>query len=346
MDQKRGREVSVNITKDDKHLYGTHTEAMDMEKVLITGITGFVGSHLAEYLIEQNVDVYGTVRWRSRTENIEYIKNKIHLIDTDIKDAYSIQSAIDEAQPDYIFHLAAQSFVPTSWHAPAETLTTNIIGNANLLEAVRKSDCDPVIQIAGSSEEYGLVHPDEVPIKETNPLRPMSPYGVSKVAQDLLSMQYYMSYGLKIIVTRAFNHTGPRRGDVFVTSNFAKQVAEIEKGLKEPVIYVGNLNAQRDFSDVRDIVRAYWLAVNKCEYGEVYNICSEKAVTIQSVLDLLLDMANKNIEVKQDPSRMRPSDVEILHGDCSKFRERTGWAPEIPFEKTMRDLLDYWMEKI
>jgi len=319
---------------------------MDMKKALITGITGFVGSHLAEYLIEQNTDVYGTVRWRSRTENIEYIKNKIHLIDTDIKDAHSIQTAIDEVQPDYIFHLAAQSFVPTSWHAPAETLTTNIVGNANLLEAVRKSDCDPVIQIAGSSEEYGLVHPDEVPIKETNPLRPMSPYGVSKVAQDLLSMQYYMSYGLKIVVTRAFNHTGPRRGDVFVTSNFAKQVAEIEKGSEEPVIYVGNLNAQRDFSDVRDIVRAYWLAANKCEYGEVYNICSEKAVTIQSVLDLLLDMANKNIEVKQDSSRMRPSDVEILHGDCSKFRERTGWAPKIPFEKTMRDLLDYWMEKV
>ena len=319
---------------------------IDMKKALITGITGFVGSHLAEYLLSTGVEVHGTIRWRSRTENIEYIKNKIHLIDTDIKDAHSIQNAVDEAQPDYIFHLAAQSFVPTSWHAPAETLTTNILGNANLLEAVRKSDYDPVIQIAGSSEEYGLVHPDEVPIKETNQLRPMSPYGVSKVAQDLLSRQYYMSYGLKVIVTRAFNHTGPRRGDVFATSNFAKQVAEIEKGLKEPVIYVGNLNAQRDFTDVRDVVRAYWLAVNKCEYGEVYNICSEKAVTIQSVLDLLLDMANKNVKVKQDSSRMRPSDVEILQGDCSKFRERTGWTPEIPFEKTMRDLLDYWMEKI
>jgi GDP-4-dehydro-6-deoxy-D-mannose reductase len=319
---------------------------LNMKKALITGITGFVGSHLAEYLVGIGVEVHGTIRWRSRTENIEHIRNVIHLIDTDIKDAHSIQNAIEEVQPDYIFHLAAQSFVPTSWHAPAETLITNIIGNANLLEAVRTSNCDPVIQIAGSSEEYGLVHPNEVPIKETNLLRPMSPYGVSKVAQDLLSRQYYMSYGLKVVVTRAFNHTGPRRGDVFVTSNFAKQVAEIEKGLKERVIYVGNLHAQRDFSDVRDIVRAYWLAANKCEYGEVYNVCSEKARTIQSVLDLLLGMTDKNIEVKQDSSRMRPSDVEILQGDCSKFREKTGWKPEIPFERTMQDLLEYWREKI
>lgn len=317
-----------------------------MKNALITGITGFVGSHLAEYLLSIGVEVYGTIRWRSRTENIENIKEKIHLVDTDIKDAHSMQSAVDEVQPDYIFHLAAQSFVPTSWHAPAETLNTNILGNANLLEAVRKSDCDPVIQIAGSSEEYGLVYPDEVPIKETNPLRPMSPYGVSKVAQDLLSRQYYMSYGLKVVVTRAFNHTGPRRGDVFVTSNFAKQIAEIEKGLKEPVIYVGNLNAQRDFSDVRDIVRAYWLAVNKCDYGDVYNISLEKGRTIQSVLDLLLSMTDVNVEVKQDPSRMRPSDVMILQGDCSKFKEKTGWKPEIPFEKTMMDLVDYWKGKV
>jgi len=316
-----------------------------MKKALITGITGFVGSHLAEYLLNNNIEVYGTVRWRSRMENIVHIKGKIHLIDADIRDAHSMQRAIDDAQPDYIFHLAAQSFVPTSWHAPAETLTTNIVGNANLLEAVRNSDCDPVIQVAGSSEEYGLVHPDEVPIKETNPLRPMSPYAVSKVAQDLLSRQYYMSYGLKIVITRAFNHTGPRRGEVFVTSNFAKQIAEIEKG-KDPIIYIGNLNAQRDFSDARDIVRAYWLAVNKCKYGEVYNICSEKTRKIKSVIDLLLSMTSIDIQIKPDPERMRPSDVEVLLGDCSKFKKQTGWKPEIPFEKTMEDLLNYWREKV
>lgn len=317
-----------------------------MKKALITGITGFVGSHLAEYLLKNNLEVYGAFRWRSRMENIGLIKNKVHLIDADIKDAHSMQNLIDNTLPDYVFHLAAQSFVPTSWHAPAETLTTNIIGNTNLLEAVRDSDCSPVIQVAGSSEEYGLIHPDEVPIKETNPLRPMSPYGVSKVAQVLLSRQYHMSYGLKIVLTRAFNHTGPRRGEVFVASNFAKQIAEIEKGVKEPVIHVGNLNAQRDFTDVRDIVKAYWLAVNKCKYGEVYNICSEKAITIKSMLELMLSMSEKKIEVKQDPSRMRPSDVEILLGDCSKFRKETGWKPEIPFEKTIEDLLNYWRERV
>lgn len=318
-----------------------------MKNILITGITGFVGSHLAEYLLKQNkMKIYGTIRWRSRTDNIESIKDKIHFIDADIKDAHSMQSVIDESYPDYIFHLAAQSFVPTSWHAPAETLTTNIIGNLNLLEAVKKSDCNPVIHIAGSSEEYGMVHQDEVPIKETNPLRPMSPYGVSKVTQDLLSRQYYMSYGLKVVVTRAFNHTAARRGEVFVTSNFAKQVAEIEKGRKEPVIYVGNLTAQRDWTDVRDVVQAYWLAVTKCNYGEVYNICSGKTRTVQSVLDLLLGMSEKKITVKEDPSRMRPSDVEILQGDYSKFKVITGWKPEIPFEKTMKDLLDYWRERV
>jgi GDP-4-dehydro-6-deoxy-D-mannose reductase len=317
-----------------------------MKKALITGITGFVGSHLAELLLKEGLNVFGIVRWRSRTENILTIENKLRLIEADVKDAHSIQNAIETAEPDYIFHLAAQSFVPTSWHAPVETLSTNILGNANLLEAVRKSHCDPVIQIAGSSEEYGLVLPDEVPIKETNQFRPQSPYGVSKVAQDLLSRQYYQSYGIKAIITRAFNHTGPRRGDVFVTSNFAKQIADIEKGLKDPVIYVGNLNAQRDFSDVRDIVRAYWLAVNRCTYGEVYNICSEKARSIQSVLDLLLSMIDFNVEIKQDPTRMRPSDVEILQGDCSKFKKQTGWKPEIPFEKTMEDLLKYWRKRV
>lgn len=317
-----------------------------MKKALITGVTGFVGSHLAEYLLKNNVEVYGTLRWRSRMEHVEQIKNKIHLIDADIKDAHSIQKVIDDTLPDYVFHLAAQSFVPTSWHAPAETLTTNIIGNCNILEVIRNADCSPVIQVAGSSEEYGIVHADEIPIKETNPLRPMSPYGVSKVAQDLLSRQYYMSYGLKIVVTRAFNHTGPRRGDVFVTSNFAKQIAEIEKGIKEPIIKVGNLNAQRDFTDVRDIVKAYWLAVNKCKYGEVYNICSGKAIRIESMLKLLLSMSDKKIEIKQDPARMRPSDVEILRGDCTKFKKETGWEPEIPFENTLEDLLNYWRGRV
>lgn len=318
-----------------------------MKKAMVTGITGFVGSHLAEYLLTQDIEVHGTVRWRSNMENIEHIRDRIHLIEADLRDAYSIQRAIEEVKPDYIFHLAAQSFVATSWHAPVETLDTNIRGCANLLEVVRRSGCDPVIHIAGSSEEYGLAQPHEIPLKETNPLRPMSPYGVSKVAQDLLARQYHLSYGLRTVVTRGFNHTGPRRGEVFATSNFAKQIAEIERGIKGPVIYVGNLDAQRDFSDVRDIVRAYWLAVNKCQWGEVYNICSEKARTIRSILELLISMSplSGSVEVKADPDRMRPSDVPILLGDCSKFKTQTAWKPEIPFEQTMEDLLNYWRRR-
>jgi GDP-4-dehydro-6-deoxy-D-mannose reductase len=269
------------------------------------------------------------------------------LIECDIRDGTSVLEAVRKSQPDLIFHLAAQSFVPTSWHAPAETLTTNILGSLNILEAVRKENIDPIIQIAGSSEEYGLVYPDEVPITERNELRPLSPYGVSKVAQDRLSIQYNKSYGIKTIVTRAFNHSGPRRGEVFVESNFAKQIAEIEKGKKEPVIYVGNLESQRDFTDVRDIVRAYYLATQKCKPGEVYNICSEKSWKIREVLDTLLSFSKiKNIRIQKDPARMRPSDVEILVGNCEKFRKASGWKPEISFEKTLEDTLNWWRNRI
>jgi GDP-4-dehydro-6-deoxy-D-mannose reductase len=317
------------------------------ERALITGITGFVGSHLAEYLLKKNIEVYGTVRWRSKTENIDHIKNKIKLISADMRDGHSLQNVVKEVEPNYVFHLAAQSFVPMSWKAPSDTMQTNAIGTIHLFEAIRKSKVEPKIQVAGSSEEYGMVYPNEVPIKETNPLRPLSPYGVSKVAEDKLSYQYFKSYGLKTVVTRAFNHTGPRRGDVFATSNFSKQVVEIEKGLREPIMYVGNLNAQRDFTDVRDVVKAYWLSLQKCKFGEAYNICSEKTMRIQEVLDIVLSMSKvKNIEVKKDPERMRPSDVEILLGDCTKFKEQTGWKTTIPFEQTMKDLLEWWRNEI
>ncbi|MBD3286520.1 NAD-dependent epimerase/dehydratase family protein, partial [candidate division WOR-3 bacterium] len=223
---------------------------------------------------------------------------------------------------------------------------TNVVGEANLFEACRKAGCDPVIQIAGSSEEYGFVYPDEVPIKETNPLRPLSPYGVSKVAQDLLGYQYYKSYGLKIIRTRAFNHTGPRRGDVFVTSNFARQIVSIEKGLSKPVIKVGNMEAVRDFTDVRDVARAYELAVEKGIPGEVYNIASGKGIKIGELLDMLLSLSSVKIKTVNDPSRMRPSDVELLVGDITKFTKQTGWKPEIPFKQTLTDTLDFWRNRL
>ncbi|MBU2633703.1 MAG: GDP-mannose 4,6-dehydratase [Nanoarchaeota archaeon] len=319
-----------------------------MKRCLITGVTGFAGSHLAELLLSKGYNVYGTSRWRSDTKNIDAIKDKIKLIDADLRDSYSMQNAVNQAEPDYIFHLAAQSFVLTSWHAPQETLVTNISGNLNVLEAVRNSKFNPVIHIAGSSEEYGMVYPTEVPIKETNPLRPLSPYAVSKVGQEMLSSQYNRSYGIKTVVTRAFNHSGPRRGEVFATSTFAKQIAQIEKGKKEPVIMHGNLDAKRDFTDVRDMVRAYLLAVEKCKPGEVYNICSgdEGIYSIKQVMDILLGFSNVKVETRQDPKRMRPSDVSILHGDSTKFRDVTGWKPEYKFEQTMKDLLDYWRERV
>ncbi|MFC1950990.1 GDP-mannose 4,6-dehydratase [Chloroflexota bacterium] len=311
-------------------------------RVLITGVTGFAGSHLAEYALSKNAEVWGSMRWRSKTDNIDHIRNDLKLVDCDIRDASSTNSLINQAKPDYIFHLAAQSFVLTSWHAPHETLTTNTIGQLNLLEAVRFLKTKAKIQIAGSSEEYGMVYEDEIPIKETNQLRPLSPYGVSKVTQDLLCYQYNRSYGLDIVRTRAFNHTGPRRGHVFVVSNFAHQIAQIEAGTKDPVIEVGNLEAIRDFTDVRDMVRAYWLALDKGESGEVYNICTGKGWSIKQVLDMLLALTKTEIEVVHKPERLRPSDVPLLVGDNTKFVAQTGWDPEIPFDKTVEDVLNYW----
>jgi len=317
-------------------------------RALITGITGFAGSHLADYLLADHpeVEVYGIYRWRSRRDNIEHLDDRLTLLEADLRDYTSLHHLLEEAQPDYIFHLAAQSFVPSSWRAPGETLTTNIAGQTNLFEAVRALGLDPTIQIACSSEEYGLVHPDEVPIQETNPLRPLSPYAVSKVGQDFLGYQYFQSYGLKVLRTRGFNHTGPRRGSVFVASNFSLQVASIEAGLQEPVIRVGNLDAVRDFTDVRDMVRAYWLSVVKGRPGEVYNICSGTGITMRELLDRILAMAKVEVSVETDPERLRPSDVEMLIGDGSKFEADTGWKPEIPLEKTLSDLLDYWRDRI
>lgn len=315
-------------------------------RVFITGITGFAGSHLAEYCLEKGLEVHGAIRWRSQMDNISHIQDKLNLIECDIRDASSVLKAVLGSKPEYCFHLAAQSFVPTSWSAPAETLMTNIVGELNLFEAVRELNLDTRIQLACSSEEYGKAETSEVPIIETNQLRPLSPYGVSKVAQDLLGYQYHQSYGMYIVRTRAFNHEGPRRGEVFVTSNFAKQIAEIEKGIKEPLLKVGNLEAKRDFTDVRDTVRGYFLSLEKGKPGEVYNICSGKAISIQEMLDMLLGLTDVDIKVEQDPSRLRPSDVPLLEGDCTKFKSEVGWEPKIPFSQTLEDTLNYWRERV
>ena len=317
-------------------------------RVLITGITGFAGSHLADYILAEHpeVQVSGFVRWRSRMENVLHIKDKVNFVEADLKDIVSLKKALAEIKPDRIFHLAAQSFVPASWVCPAETFAINSIGQINLFEAVLDLGLKPRIQIACSSEEYGLVHRDEVPMKETNPLRPLSPYAVSKVGQDMLGYQYYKSYGMHIIRTRGFNHTGPRRGDVFICSNFAKQIVEIEKEKREPVMYVGNLEAKRDFTDVRDTVRAYWLSLEKGEAGDVYNIGTGRAYAMKEILDMLLSLSHAEVEVKVDPKRLRPSDVQILLSDSTKFRQLTGWEPKIEFKKSLKDLLDFWRERI
>jgi GDP-4-dehydro-6-deoxy-D-mannose reductase len=318
-------------------------------RVLITGITGFAGSHLAEYILENHpeVQLFGIRRWRSRIENVEHLLDKIQILESNLVDASSVKNLIADVRPDKIFHLAAQSFVPSSWNAPAESLTTNIIGQLNIFEALRESKLfDTRVQIACSSEEYGMVYPEEIPIRETNPLRPLSPYAVSKVGQDVLAYQYYMSYGIKAVRTRGFNHTGPRRGEVFVCSNFAKQVVEVEKKKRLPEILVGNLEARRDFTDVRDMVRAYWLSTESCEPGDVYNICSGVSLSIRELLDLVVANSNVKIEIKQDPTRLRPSDVPLLQGDYSKFHKATGWKPIIPFRQTLSDIMDYWRERI
>jgi len=317
-------------------------------RVLITGITGFAGSHLADYILGNHPDVriFGFIRWRSRMNNIMHIKDKVELFEADLKDGVSLKKALAEIKPDRIFHLAAQSFVPTSWKCPAETFAINAIGEINLFEAILDLKFSPKIHVAGSSEEYGLVNSNEVPMKETNPLRPQSPYAVSKVAQDYLAYQYFRSYGLHTVRTRGFNHTGPRRGEVFICSNFARQIVEIEKGKIEPVIHVGNLEARRDFTDVRDMVRAYWLCLEKGEGGEVYNIGSGKAYPVKEILDMLISLSEVEVKIEVDSERLRPSDVPILLADSTKFRNLTGWQPEIPFTKSLKDLLNYWRERV
>lgn len=317
-------------------------------KVLITGITGFVGSHLAEYcLAQKGVKVYGTIlshHLGDELKRIEHIKDKIELFECDLTNRIAVEKVLSKVRPDKIFHLAAQSFVPTSWDSPEHTLHNNIMAELNLFEVVKELKLNPVIHVASSSEVYGLVKRNELLIKESNSLRPLSPYGVSKIAQEMLAYQYYQSYGLKTVITRAFNHEGPRRGKQFVTSAFASQIAAIEKGQQRPVIRVGNLEAWRDFSDVRDIVKAYWLAVHKCKFGEPYNIGSGKVYQIKEVLKILLSFSKEKIEVKQDAKLMRPSDVPILQCDATKFRKTTGWEPKIDFKTTLKDTLNYWRQ--
>ena len=314
-------------------------------RVLITGVTGFVGSYLSEYCLEKRYFVFGTRRRRSPLTNIQHLLRnpRFELLEMELLDSRSISTVLQTSRPDWVFHLAAQSFVPASFESPYYTLQVNILGTLNLLESLRRwSESAAVkIQIAGSSEEYGLVMPEECPIVETQALRPLSPYAVSKVACDLMGAQYARSYGMHVVRTRAFNHEGARRGIDFVTSNFAYQAVQLERG-NVSALEVGNLDAVRDFNHVNDVVRAYWQALEKGEVGEVYNICSGEATSIRDLIGMLSHIVGRELPFATDPKRLRPSDVPRLVGSSEKFRKLTGWKPNLSLEDAMRDLVDYW----
>ena len=312
-------------------------------RVLITGITGMVGSHLAEYLISSfpEVEVHGLLRWRSPLRNIQKILPRVRLHQGDLRDLNSLVVLLRKVRPDRIHHLAAQSYVDMSFVAPADTLSSNIIGTVNLMDAVRIVGINPRIHICSSSEVYGQVRPDEVPITESTPLRPASPYAVSKVGEDMIAFQYGISYQLDLVRTRMFTHTGPRRGDVFAESSFARQIAEIELNRQPGPVRVGNLDSVRTLADVRDAVRAYKLLLDKCPAGEVYNIGGKETMTVGDILETLKSLARVRIEHVVDPIRLRPSDVTLQIPDTSKFHKATGWQPQIPARQTLHDLLDY-----
>jgi len=326
-------------------------------KALITGITGMVGSHLADYLIENtDWDIYGMCRWRSPLDNVEHLlgrankKERIYFIHGDLCDSVSLQNAIEESCPDFVFHLAAQSYPTTSFTSPIQTLDTNIIGTERLLEALRKcSGIDPVIHVCSSSEVFGRVPSDKLPINEECSFHPASPYAISKTGTDLIGRFHAEAYGQKVVVTRMFTHTGPRRGDVFAESTFAKQIAMIEQGMIPPVVKTGNLNSLRTWSDVRDAVRAYYMLVTiKPIPGEYYNIGGTYSCTVGDMLKYLLSISTHKdvIKVETEESRLRPLDADLQVPDTSKFMKHTGWKPQISFEQTMQDLLGYWRERV
>ncbi len=314
-------------------------------QALITGAGGFVGGHLCAYLLAHtDWELLGTVY--PHPVEAERPEPRLRLRYADLRDREGVSALVDEVQPDYVFHLAAQSFVPTSFADPWDTLENNIRGELNLLEAMRQSEREVRMLVIGSNEEYGAPQPDELPLTEANPLRPNNPYAVSKVAQDFLGLQYHLSYKLPVVRVRPFNHTGPGQSPRFVVPAFASQIARIEAGLQEPVMKVGNLEAARDFTDVRDMVRAYHLAATRGEPGEVYNLASEQPQSVRGMLEKLLSYAKVEIRVEKDPDRYRPVDVPVVYGSSEKFRRLTGWTRQIPFEQTLQDTLAYWREQV
>lgn len=327
------------------------------KRALITGITGMVGSHLSDFLLENtNWDIYGMCRWRSPLDNVEHLldrankKDRVHFIFGDLCDYISLQNAVEESKPDYVFHLAAQSYPTTSFTSPIQTFDTNILGTERLLEALRKcQSIDPVIHVCSSSEVFGRVPREKLPINEEASFHPASPYAISKIGTDCVGRFHAEAYGQQVMVTRMFTHTGPRRGDVFAESTFAKQIAMIEQKLIPPIVKTGNLNSLRTWSDVRDAVKAYYmlLTVNPIP-GEYYNIGGTFSCTVAEMLDYLISLSERreDIEIQTEEQRLRPLDADLQVPNIRKFTVHTGWKPEIPFEKTMQDLLDYWRERV
>ena len=316
-----------------------------------------VGSHLADFILENtDWDIFGMCRWRSPIDNINHLldrvncKDRVYLIDGDLCDILSLQRAIEVSKPDYVFHLAAQSYPTTSFSSPIHTLDVNILGTARLLEALRHCDgIDPIIHVCASSEVFGRVPKEKLPIAENCPFHPASPYAISKSGTDLLGRFHAEAYGQKVMTTRMFTHTGPRRGDVFAESTFAKQIAMIEANLIPPIVKTGNLNSLRTWADVRDAVRAYYMLVTiNPTPGEFYNIGGTHTQTIEKMLDFLISLSTRSNEIKieTDPERIRPLDADAQIPDTSKFYKHTGWKPQIPFEQTMTDLLEYWRSHI
>lgn len=326
-----------------------------MKRALITGITGMVGSHLTDFILDNTEwDVVGMTRWRSPLDNISHLitkinsKSRISLEYGDLRDTLSIENIVNKCRPDYVFHLAAQSYPKTSFDAPLDTLDTNIQGTVRLLEAIRKNSPEAIVHICSSSEIYGRVKKEMLPIDEMCSFHPASPYAISKIGTDLVGRYYAEAYKLMVLTTRMFTHTGPRRGDVFAESSFAKQIAMIEKGLIEPIIKVGNLDSLRTISDVRDAVKAYYLllTVNPIA-GESYNIGGDYVCKIENILDFLLSKSSvKNIKIEIDKDRLRPIDADLQIPNSNKFRIHTGWKPEYSFDRTMIDLLNYWRDRV
>ena len=326
------------------------------KKVLITGITGMVGSHLADYLLkETNHKIYGACRWRSPTDNVMHLSKKVNegkrlfFEYMDLSDSYSINQLIRKIKPDYLFHLAAQSFPLASFQMPDITYDVNINGTHRLLNSIKDCGINPLIHICSSSEVFGRVSKKYLPIKENTPFHPASPYAISKVGTDLIATFFNQAYGLKIMTTRMFTHTGPRRSDFFAESSFAKQIALIENGFQKPIVMVGNLKSLRTISDVRDAVRAYYMLLTiKPTPGEVYNIGGDKSLKVGDILNYLLSKSKYDgkIKILVDKKRLRPIDADLQVPDTSKFRKHTKWKPKIKYQKTLDDLLDYWREKV